>query len=132
LNVGDEIDCTCPRCKYILTHVVLYFEQDGRIGAVQCRSCGLQHEYRSYRSGWIRRPPPSPKSLIPLLEGGTFQERLSRINQEAILPYRMDGRFRADDTIRHPRFGIGFVLRTHKRRIEVLFADGVKVLVQGP
>lgn len=131
LNVGGEIDCTCPRCKCILTHVILYFGEDGRIGAVECRTCGLQHPYRSYRFGGIRRPLRSPKTLIPLIEGGTFQERLSRLDPEEILPYRLDGRFRADDAIQHPRFGVGFVLRVREERIEVLFADGIKVLVQG-
>jgi len=38
---------------------------------------------------------------------------------------------RVDDVIRHAKFGLGFVLRAHEGRIEVLFENGVKALVQG-
>ncbi|MGQ9652480.1 MAG: hypothetical protein ACUVXD_00265 [Thermodesulfobacteriota bacterium] len=128
MKVGDDIDCTCPRCKVILSHTVLFFGEDGRIGAVECRTCGLQHPYRSYGHAGLRRPPPSPKMLRELVKGGSFAERVSRLDHRSILPYDMGSRFRAEDAIMHPRFGIGFVLRVLKGKMEVLFKDGVKLL----
>jgi hypothetical protein len=133
MNVGDEIDCTCPRCKTILTHVILYFQKDGRIGNVECRTCGLHHPYRSYRARGFRRLPPAAESLIPLIEGGSFEERLSGLDQTKTLFYNMEERYRANDAIDHPRFGVGFVLRVRESRIEVLFGEGIKVLIhKGP
>ncbi len=131
VKVGDDIECTCPRCKVILSHTVLFFGEDGRIGAVQCRTCGLQQPYRSHGHAGLRSPPPSPKMLRALVEGGSFAERVSRLDQGAILPYDMGTRFRAKDTIMHPRFGIGFVLRVLEGKMEVLFREGVKLLVHG-
>ncbi len=129
MDVGDEVETTCPRCKLILAHVILHFKEDGHIGGVQCRTCGLQHAYRSRRLSKIRRPPPSSKTLKAMLQGGSFQERLSRLDEGRILPYHEDGQFQADDVIRHPRFGVGFVLRVSPGRIQVLFRDGPKVLI---
>lgn len=130
MKVGDDIDCTCPRCKVILSHTVLFFGEDGRIGAVQCRTCGLQHPYRSHGHAGLRRPPPSPKMLRELIEGGSFAERVSRLDKSSILPYNVDSRFQARDAIMHPKFGIGFVLRVLGGKMEVLFKDGVKRLAK--
>ena len=129
MNVGDEIETTCPRCKLTLDHVILYFREDGRIGNVECRTCGLRHAYRSHALSRLRRLPPSSKTLKALVQGGPFQERLSRLDEERIIPYRTEGRFRVDDVVRHPRFGVGFVLRVGQGRIEVLFREGVKLLI---
>lgn len=130
MKVGDDIDCTCPRCKVILSHTVLFFGEDGRIGAVQCRTCGLQRPYRSHSHAGLRRPHPSPKMLRELIEGGSFAERVSRLDEGAVLPYDVGSRFQAKDAIMHPRFGIGFVLRVLGGKMEVLFKDGVKLLAQ--
>jgi hypothetical protein len=67
--------------------------------------------------------------LKALMQGGTFQERLSKLNEERIVPYRTEGRFGVDDAISHPRFGVGFVVRVSQGRIEVLFREGVKILI---
>jgi hypothetical protein len=131
VNVGDEIDTTCPRCKLILAHVVLFFDADGVVGGVRCCTCGAQHSYRSYRKGRVRKPPPSSRTLKALLEGGSFSQRLAGIGAGPILDYRADRHYRVDDVIRHAKFGLGFVLRAHEGRIEVLFENGVKALVQG-
>ncbi len=131
MKVGDDIDCTCPRCKVILSHTVLFFGEDGRIGAVQCRTCGLQHSYRSHGHEGLRRPPPSPKMLRELVEGGSFEERMSRLDQGLVRPYDMGESFRTRDAIEHRRFGIGFVLRVLEGKMEVLFKDGVRTLVHG-
>ncbi len=129
MDLGDEIDCTCPRCRLILTHVVLYFDVDGAIGGVECRTCGAQHPYRPGRRRIIHRPPPSPITVRSLLEGGSYQERMARLGEKPTIPYSMERRFAAGEAITHPRFGVGFVLRVRDRRIEVLFHDGIKVLV---
>ena len=131
VNVGDEIDTTCPRCKLILTHVILYFDEHGAIDGVECRTCGARHTYRSSRRGRIRRPPPSPKTVKALIEGGSFAQRHAQLDPRRILPYRTDPGFSDGDAIEHPRFGVGFVLRVRDDRIEVLFEDGIKVLVHG-
>jgi len=131
VKVGDDIDCTCPRCKVILSHTVLFFGEDGRIGAVQCRTCGLQHPYRSHGRAGVRRAHRSPKTLKELVEGGSFEERMSRLDQGLVRPYDMGESFRARDAIEHRRFGIGFVLRVVEGRMEVLFKDGVRTLVHG-
>jgi hypothetical protein len=73
--------------------------------------------------------PKSAESLIPLVEGGSYEERLSKLDEEKAMPYRMDEGFEVNDAIRHPRFGLGFVLRVRESRIEVLFKEGLKVLI---
>ena len=131
MNVGDEIDTTCPRCRLILTHLILHFDQNGAVGRVQCRTCGAKHSYRSSKKGRIRRPPRSPKTVRALIEGGPFSDRLSRLDPASVLPYRPDRKYDPDHAIHHTRFGVGFILRAWESRIEVLFETGVKLLVQG-
>jgi hypothetical protein len=131
LNVGDEIECTCPRCKLVLPHVILYFDKDGSIGAVQCRTCGMDHPYLSHSRGRVRRPPPSGETLRALLEGGSYEERISQLDPEKVIPYRTDGVYSVEDAVSHKKFGIGFVLRVRPERIEVLFRKGIKVLLAG-
>jgi hypothetical protein len=132
LNVGDEIDCTCPRCKLVLAHTILFFNEGGGLGKVECRTCGLQHRYASSKGRRVRRPLPSPETLRPLVEGGPFPERLARLDPEGAVPYAPGGSYRPDDAIRHPVFGVGFVLRVRAGRMEVLFRGGIKTLVAGP
>ncbi|MGQ9858508.1 MAG: hypothetical protein ACUVS3_07430 [Thermodesulfobacteriota bacterium] len=131
MNVGDELDCHCPRCRLVLTHVILHFEADGSIGAVQCRTCGAKHPLKGALSSRVRNPPPSPKTLKPLLEGGSYQERLSRMARQELVRYNPEGRYGENQAIEHSHFGVGFVLQSKEDRIEVLFQNGIKVLVQG-
>jgi hypothetical protein len=132
VKVGDEVEYTCPRCKHLMPHTILYFREDGCVGAVQCRTCGSQHSYRSYRVGRVRRMPRSKGTLISLVQGGTFQERIARLGSDKPIPYRLDGRYRQEDAIEHARFGIGFVLQVKKDRMHVLFREGIKVLACAP
>lgn len=130
MNVGDELDCHCPRCRLVLAHLILHFQADGSIGAVQCRTCGAKHPYRGTTASRVRRPPPSPKTLKPLLEGGSYQERLSRVAGQEIPPYKPHMSYKDNQAISHTHFGVGFVLRSTEGRIEVLFEDQIRVLVQ--
>lgn len=43
--------------------------------------------------------------------------------------YSMTGQFQANQAIEHPKLGWGFVLSNNNDRLEVIFQDGVKILI---
>lgn len=51
------------------------------------------------------------------------------MDQDKALAYNMDGRYRTRSLVDHPVFGLGMVKRkAGPRKIEVLFAEGCKLL----
>ena len=45
------------------------------------------------------------------------------------VPYSMSGLFKADDVIDHNTFGIGIVISTSYKKMDVIFADQSRILV---
>jgi len=136
--VGQNIDGWCTRCKMVLAHTIESMI-GSKITRVHCNTCGAQHVHRAQppgeratasggtrtraRAGTSKARTPAPRSTdYATLVGGR--------DAATARPYRPSERFAATDLIAHPTFGLGVVTATKdSTKIEVVFADGPKILV---
>jgi hypothetical protein len=104
---------------------------NGRVTRVHCNTCNGQHAYRARppgsgsarapRSG-AARPAPKPErdyaTLLRSRDPGTARG------------YATTERFKENELIKHPTFGLGLVTALKDaNKIEVLFPDGSKTLI---
>jgi hypothetical protein len=101
----------------------------GRVTRVHCNTCGGQHAYRAKppaapgatRARSKREAEPKPPNYANLLKGRDPSKARA---------YGMTERFAAGDLVNHPNFGLGLVTALKDvNKIEVVFSDGVKVLL---
>ena len=142
ISVGDETDSICPRCKEETIHrVVAIFEK--KIHLVICTRCNSQHRYRPSLTVMRKKPPlPSkrqaslikklekrktPQPQAPLDDWQKFKEISSGVKP---LDYDPAEKYRENQAVAHPTFGLGFVSRViDASKIEVVFEREVKILV---
>jgi hypothetical protein len=136
--VGKDVDSWCTRCKLMLAHTVEAMVGE-RITRVHCNTCRAAHAFRPTPPGKgtgaraaaarasgakAREAKASPESQYETLLRGKDPAKARA--------YAPSERFAAADLIRHPTFGLGFVLLVKEsNKIEVAFADGPKVLAHG-
>ena len=60
-----------------------------------------------------------------------FKELSEKMGQVKAQPYRMASIYPVDSVIEHPKFGLGFVSVSWPDKIEVVFQDVNRHLVQG-
>lgn len=67
---------------------------------------------------------------------GRWAELKEKHAKDKAAKYSMTGQFQANQAIEHPKLGWGFILSNNNDRLEVIFQDGVKILIsnfnQGP
>lgn len=139
--VGENIDAYCTKCKLILAHVVLY-EIDGAVRGVKCKTCGSEHKYRekkvqtkstravkSDRQEKPRKTAPKGRK-VSKVSSLQWELKFEEMDVESRAKnYHIQDTYSIDDVIRHPVFGIGFVIRVvSETRMEVLFKDSVKLM----
>lgn len=132
--VGRDVDSWCTRCKLVLAHTIEAVI-NGKITRVHCNTCGGQHAYRP------RAPGESGATRARKSSGAEARESEVVRDYKALLAgrspadaraYSTAERFKVGDLISHPAFGLGAVMAERDRvKIEVLFADGPRVLVHG-
>jgi hypothetical protein len=138
LTVGKNVDSWCTRCKLVLAHTIEAIT-DGKVTRVHCNTCRGRHAYRAAAPGTRvasgrartsggndrakREPDQSVDQYRALLRGRT--EAVSRA-------YSTSARFAKGELVSHATFGLGVVTGERETtKIDVLFADGPKVLLQG-
>jgi hypothetical protein len=136
LKVGKNIDGWCTRCKLVLGHTIEAMA-GGKITRVHCNTCGGQHAHRA-------EPPRSRVAAerAPGVGGRASKEQVKRESEyDALLrgrtkaasrPYSTSARFAVGELISHATFGLGVVTGERDSiKIDILFANGPKVLLQG-
>lgn len=138
LTAGDEVDSYCTTCKLILAHQVV-----AMIGTkpdkVICKTCGKTHKYRpnlpKARTTGESGTEPKPKKSAARTKkardaANKWEELLARRSTAYAKKYTMQASFELDDVLEHEKFGFGFVTKVKAEgKMEVLFKDGVKLLV---
>ena len=141
VQVGNNVDSWCTRCKLMLAHTV-----EAMVGAkitrVHCNTCGAQHAYRSHQPGERAAKGGKGTRAERVARGaGNADARSPKLGYEALMQgrdvatarrYASAERFAPADLIRHATFGVGLVTKIKEgNKIEVLFPDGPRVLVHG-
>jgi hypothetical protein len=137
LKVGKHIDGWCTRCKLVLGHTIESMTGE-KVTRVHCNTCGGQHAHRA-RAPRARvagaRASGTPGSRPPTKEQkreNEYAALLRRSTKASSRPYSTSMRFAVGEVISHDTLGLGVVTGERDSiKIDVLFADGPKVLVQG-
>ena len=135
VRIGKNVDSWCTRCKLVLAHTIEAMA-GGKITRVHCNTCGGQH---AYRAGPPRARAATGRAPRSQGVGRTINEQTSRY--EALLRgrtaaaarlYSTSARFKVGELISHATFGLGAVTGERDNiKIDVLFTDGPRVLLQG-
>jgi hypothetical protein len=124
-KVGDNIDGWCTRCKLVLRHTIESMV-GGKIKRAHCNTCGGQHAHRA------QAPRTRLGAAEQLTEDSKYATLLRGRTEAASKPYSTSSRFAVGEVISHATFGLGVVTAERESvKIDILFADGPKVLLQG-
>lgn len=131
LSPGDHIESHCTRCRTLMNHTLIALV-DGQPVRVKCNTCGGEHAYRMPRqatkSKTQRSSKPRTKTDPTAALRQEWETQLAQHDPATAIPYRMDASFKPNSLVNHPSFGLGLVQQIGDRKIEVLFAEGKKVL----
>ena len=124
IEVGNKIDSWCGRCKSVLRHTIEGMAAD-KVTRVQCNTCG----------GWHAHRPKAPRSRLsgsPMSRERRYEMLVGGRTDANSTPYSSSARFKIGQLISHVSFGLGVVTGARDGvKIDILFADGEKVLQQG-
>ena len=141
-SVGKNVDAQCTKCGLLLAHIVLY-ELNGAIAQVKCKTCGAEHKYRGPKPRMTKseilsvrtrqagtKAAPAGKPSETEDSRRWIAKRRELTEDDEVIPYRIADRYKKEDTIAHPSFGVGFVEKiAGEQRMYVLFEDGLKYIV---
>ncbi len=122
-EVGNKIDGWCGRCKLLLRHTIEAIKSEKSVRA-RCNTCGSLHAHRSR--------PPGVRGKAGLSQETRYAQLLRGRTDAASTPYSTSARFAVGELISHATFGLGVVTGARDSvKIDIMFADGAKVLQQG-
>jgi hypothetical protein len=145
-RVAGEVVAFCRKCGLDLNHIVVAMV-NGAPKKVLCLTCKTEHAY--HRPLEERGVPAAPRAArIPgaprtsakaeaeaFAESArekTWRERVSGKSAAAFATYSPRTSYVADQLLRHPKFGDGFVEQViDAGKIEVMFRDGPRTLAHG-
>ncbi len=136
-TIGQEIEAFCGKCKNDTLHVITSIEEN-KIIKLMCKNCQSYHQYRKPKAAVEGSSKKATTLLEPVVK--TTQRRMRRdkwsrlldsTEIEAAVEYKMQDSYEIETAINHKTFGLGVVKNIiDSRKIEVLFHDGQKILVQ--
>jgi hypothetical protein len=140
LSAGGFVETRCTRCRDIKNHTIVAMVGE-KIARVECNTCHGTHNYHP-----LKEAKGTASARGPQKKGATAAARtaksdpaaaaaaewaalLSGMDAEQAIPYEMNAKYRADNLLLHPVFGLGVVrLVLPPNKIEVLFQGGKKLL----
>ncbi len=131
-SVGGDVNAWCTKCKLELTHSIIGMLDD-LPKKVKCNTCGGRHNYRlkpaTKSAGKTIKTTGKTKTESSNLE--SYESHLKGFDLSQATNYVMESSFTQDEVIDHPHFGTGIVVSVvNSKKIEILFKEGPKLLVQ--
>lgn len=135
---GDNIEAQCTKCRKVLNHTIVAMVGE-RVARVECNTCHGVHNYIREKTPASPSPRPAAgrkasdsakaKKEPGRAEREEWQSLCSAVGDKTAHLYDMGGRYRANDLVEHPVFGVGIVLRmAGPQKMEVFFESGRKLL----
>jgi len=125
LEVGTKIDGWCGACKLVIRHTVVAVTAK-KITRVHCNTCGKRHAHRVQPPGARRGTRSATSHALQ------YEKLLGDRTKANSTPYSTAARFRIGELVSHADFGLGIVTGARDGiKIDILFAEGAKVLQQG-
>jgi hypothetical protein len=138
LSAGGFVETRCTRCRDIKNHTIVAMVGE-KIARVECNTCHGTHNYHPLKAA--REPAaardPQKKGASPrtakadpaAAAAAEWAALRSGMDAAQAIPYDMNAKYRVDNLLLHPSFGLGIVrLVLPPNKIEVLFQGGKKLL----
>ncbi len=138
LSAGNNIEARCTRCRAVLNHTIVAMVGE-RVVRVECNTCGGVHNYHPEKEAKAPAAAPSARKSATApratkkapgeADRDEWETLRPTMEVERARPYDMNGRYRVNDLVAHPVFGLGVVRRmAGPNKMEVLFQAGKKLL----
>ena len=100
----------------------------------ECEICKSKKTYSLPKAGAPKKTGSaaaknSTKTTRAKSHTGEYENRIQNQQSKEAIPYSIKTLFLEKQKIQHPKFGLGFVQKAAIDRIDVIFADEVKVLI---
>ena len=132
---GQELDAPCGRCKSETRHCILSIT-DKIPEKLICNGCKSIHKFRAEKP---KKQDPTPRPLSTTRNQqatksacpSKFQELVlaEKVEVSTVLNYDTSQQWNEGVWIKHPNFGLGRIQKRLGRKVDVLFRDGIKILV---
>jgi hypothetical protein len=136
IKIGQEIESYCGKCKSDRLHVITSIEKE-KMDKLMCNTCNAYHKYRKPKGeiAEIVGAKATKKTEEKPVKRRTRRDKWTRLlddtQSESAIDYVMETNYEVATAINHRTFGLGVVKNIiDSRKIEVLFHDGAKILVQ--
>ena len=131
LKTGENIDSWCGVCKLILAHTIEAMVGD-KPARVHCNTCRSQHTYKAYKPGEAPQKGRLTARQAGKARVSHYQKLLNGKDMKLAKRYSPGDNYVPGDVVDNPNFGVGVAtVAKDGAKIEVLFEDGLKVLVHG-
>lgn len=139
LSAGSIIETRCTRCRALMNHTIVAMVGE-KIVRVECNTCHSMHNYHPVK---VAKEPAAAR--ITLKKAAAPRTRATKVDPVAAaaaewealqpgmdpaqaIPYDMDRKYRVNNLLLHPLFGLGVVQLVLPNKIDVLFRGGKKRL----
>jgi hypothetical protein len=136
-RVAGKLEAWCGKCKLMLWHTVETMTE-GKPNRVHCNSCNSQHAYKPYAPGESPREVRSQERAASsgpkpgMAKASHYDSLLVARDKSLAKAYSPKTKYAPEELLTHPTFGLGIVTSLKDTtKVEVLFADGPRVLVHG-
>jgi hypothetical protein len=126
--VAQDVISMCTKCKMELNHIVVAHNKDGLVERVKCYTCGSEHKYRISKKTSEKKPAKKRTTSRKADPEKGFERLAEKFADKIPVQYSMSGLFNNEDVIAHSIFGKGIVINTSYQKMEVMFADGMRLL----
>lgn len=145
--VAKNIHTFCKKCNADRYHVVIA-HKTATSAKVKCEVCGAHKTYT------VPKPPKPARERGPVSSVGLIPEKKPRASRKpmteearrshhlaeyegllqqnvetSVQTYSVNSKFKNNQKLQHPKFGLGLIRSVHQDKIEVLFSDEVRNLV---
>jgi hypothetical protein len=137
LAAGETVESRCTKCRSVLNHTIVAMI-DGAIVKVKCDTCGGMHKYHppvsatAAKKTSVAKKPATPRAVkkdAATIEQEEWESLKPGFKLDRVSSYSMEGKFRVNELVDHPVFGLGVVrLLPGPSKMEVLFQGGKKLL----
>lgn len=110
--------CDCERYHLVIAH------KTADSAKVECEVCKRKSTYSTKKKLVSKARVKKTTSL------SNWAEVATNLDKEGAEKYMISGSFPEKSTIEHPKFGFGYVMKAVPERIEVVFEEGIKTLIQ--
>lgn len=130
-EVGTYIVTRCNRCDNNMNHVVVAKGADNYVVRVKCLICGSEHNYKHEPIKKILSARISKVSAAPRVSNSKlFEEAKTSATNKVPVDYNIGNSYTKGTLLQHLNWGEGIVFKVFDDKIEVVFRDSIRTLVQ--